>query len=59
MSETPKINCPACGIPMNHHSDKLVYSGSSNGNSGSALEGGEIIEFHTCPSCGSSDTRSS
>jgi ribosomal protein S27AE len=41
-AKSPKnpIICPRCGVPMNHHAEKLVY------------ETGRIEEMHSCPSCG-------
>jgi ribosomal protein S27AE len=48
-----KMICPKCGALMNHHCDKLVYTGET-----SATEpGGIIAEFHSCPECGSGATR--
>ena len=37
--KSPMI-CPRCGVPMNHHAEKLKYAT------------GRIEEMHTCPSCG-------
>jgi ribosomal protein S27AE len=39
--------CPACGIVMNHHADKLVYDDAH-----------EVVkEFHSCPNCGRTESR--
>jgi ribosomal protein S27AE len=53
MAATSPMICPRCGIAMNHHSDKLVYTtGSSDPG-----YGGVIVELHTCPECGSGAAR--
>jgi predicted RNA-binding Zn-ribbon protein involved in translation (DUF1610 family) len=53
-----KMNCPKCGAAMNHHCDKLVYAVPANdGKDALLLDGGALLEFHFCPSCGSSGTR--
>lgn len=50
--------CPRCGVKMNHHSDKLVYSSDAKdiGRFDPNL-GGLIEEFHTCPKCGGGGSR--
>lgn len=45
--------CPVCGIEMNHHADKLVYSASEQ----NAELGGVVEEFHSCPNCGRTESR--
>jgi hypothetical protein len=45
--------CPACGIPMNHHADKLEYTESGATDTGL---GGIVKEVHTCPGCGNVET---
>jgi ribosomal protein S27AE len=45
--------CPVCGIEMNHHADKLVYSDESH----NAQLGGAVEEFHSCPNCGRTESR--
>lgn len=45
--------CPQCQVEMNHHCDKLVYGSNEE------TEGGQIQEFHTCPSCGECGSRES
>jgi ribosomal protein S27AE len=57
MAEQAKLKCPACGTPMNHHSDKLVYSPNAAIAPGNAADYGSLVEFHTCPACGSSETK--
>jgi hypothetical protein len=49
MAREPMI-CPVCHIPMNHHADKLVYSEQN--------DFGNIEEFHACPNCGGTESRS-
>jgi ribosomal protein S27AE len=50
--------CPLCGVEMNHHCDKLVYTtdpqdaGQTDPN-----RGGFIEECHTCPKCGGGGSR--
>jgi hypothetical protein len=43
-----KMICTECGLEMNHHADKLVYSDGAT----DAMLGGAIEEFHACPGCG-------
>ena len=46
--------CPACGVTMNHHADKLEYTESGAADSGLS---GILKEVHTCPRCGNIETR--
>jgi ribosomal protein S27AE len=50
--------CPGCGVEMNHHGDKLVYTTDPQdaGQADSGL-GGIIEEFHACPKCGGGASR--
>ncbi|HVO94378.1 MAG TPA: hypothetical protein VMT22_16130 [Terriglobales bacterium] len=53
-----KMICPKCGDEMNHHADKLIYTGADD----EALKidpslGGAITEAHHCPGCGAVATR--
>ena len=50
--------CRPCGIPMNHHAEKLVdpTSAAEAKRMDPAL-GGLILETHCCPGCGSAATR--
>jgi ribosomal protein S27AE len=58
MANNSKMICPHCGVEMNHHCDKLVYTTESQGPAQADLSlGGVIEEFHTCPKCGSSAVR--
>jgi predicted RNA-binding Zn-ribbon protein involved in translation (DUF1610 family) len=43
-----KMICEKCGAAMNHHCDKLVYTGDWP----ETELGGTIVEFHACPNCG-------
>jgi len=55
MAANSPMICPQCGIAMNHHSDKLVYTtGSSDPAYG---EAGAIVEVHACPECGGGAAR--
>ncbi len=53
---TTKMICAECGMEMNHHADKLVYSDSPDemARMDPAL-GGLIEETHTCPGCGKAE----
>lgn len=46
------MTCPACGIAMNHHADKLDYTESDAGS----RWGGVVKEIYTCPRCGNVET---
>jgi ribosomal protein S27AE len=53
-----KMICPDCGVEMNHHCDKLVYTtGSHDGGQIDPELGGLIEEFHACPKCGGGGSR--
>ena len=54
MSEPTKMKCPNCGEAMNHHADKVDYSGDAAGDSDF---GGVFKEVHCCPSCGRTAVR--
>jgi predicted RNA-binding Zn-ribbon protein involved in translation (DUF1610 family) len=56
---TSKMICPKCGNEMNHHADKLVYSGDAPPAPSFDLAlGGSIEETHNCPACGAVASRS-
>jgi ribosomal protein S27AE len=46
--------CPKCGVGMNFHAEKLVYSESALDMD--AALGGHVEEMHTCPRCGSTES---
>jgi predicted RNA-binding Zn-ribbon protein involved in translation (DUF1610 family) len=50
--------CPACGVEMNPHAEKLVdpVNAQEAARMDPAL-GGLIEEIHTCPECGHADSR--
>jgi len=48
-----KMICPSCGVEMNHHCDKLVYTTDTK----DAGPTGFIAEFHSCPKCGGGASR--
>jgi ribosomal protein S27AE len=50
-----KMICPKCGVEMNFHAEKLVYSGSAS--DAEAALGDEMEEMHTCPRCGRTESR--
>jgi len=47
--ETTPMRCANCGSDMNHHADKVI--------SRDPLDEESILEIHTCPKCGQTDTR--
>jgi ribosomal protein S27AE len=51
MPERPMI-CPWCGATMNHHGEKLVYTGETRGPGVDPVLGGVMEEMHACPNCG-------
>jgi ribosomal protein S27AE len=51
MPSPNKMICPNCGFEMNHHANKIDYSASEEGNI--------LLEVHTCPNCGQSQSRES
>ena len=53
-----KMICPKCGDTMNHHADKVIYSGETDPRAGIDPElGGLIEETHNCPGCGAIASR--
>lgn len=59
MAEREKMICPVCGVEMNHHADKIEYTAEPDDPEAFDTElGGIVEEFHTCPSCGRTLTRS-
>lgn len=53
MSDKEKMICPTCGVEMNCHTEKLVYSGGRvEQQVFDPINGGVIEEFYTCPECG-------
>ena len=58
MAEANPMICPDCGVPMNHHADKVRKE--TRPDDASAFDsglGGVIEEFHTCPQCGKTESR--
>lgn len=50
--------CPACGVEMNLHAEKVDYTDAAPDAEGFDPDlGGAIEEFHTCPDCGRTHTR--
>ena len=53
-----KMICQRCGVEMNHHCDKLVYTTDPEEAGGRDPSlGGFIEEIHTCPECGAAASR--
>jgi predicted RNA-binding Zn-ribbon protein involved in translation (DUF1610 family) len=53
-----KMNCPDCGVEMNHHADKIDYSAALEDDAAvDPTFGGIVEEAHTCPECGKTHTR--
>ena len=53
-----KMICPLCGVEMNHHSDKLVYT--TDPQDARQIDpniGGLVEEYYTCPKCGGGASR--
>ncbi|HEX8501162.1 MAG TPA: hypothetical protein VF659_11285 [Pyrinomonadaceae bacterium] len=58
MTEGSKMVCPACGVEMNLHAEKVDYTDAAPDAEGFDPDlGGAIEEFHTCPDCGRTHTR--
>jgi hypothetical protein len=58
MAEANPMICPDCGVPMNHHADKVRKE--TRPDDPLAFDsglGGVIEEFHTCPQCGKTQSR--
>ena len=56
MATRPMI-CPECGATMNHHSEKLVYTGETHGPGVDPVLEAVLLEMHACPRCGYVDSR--
>lgn len=53
-----KMACPACGVLMNHHADKMDYGASLDDLGGLDRDfGGVLQEIHYCPKCGETAVR--
>jgi len=52
-----KMICQDCGVGMNHHADKVDYAAADAGADFDAEVGGVVLEAHTCPACGKTETR--
>lgn len=58
MKERDKLVCPACGVEMNLHAEKLAYTDADAEADGFDPDlGGVLEEFHTCPECGQTHAR--
>ena len=53
MPKTDKIPCPMCGMPMNHHADKLDHGAAAGEHHAVDPDlGGVVQETHSCSNCG-------
>jgi predicted RNA-binding Zn-ribbon protein involved in translation (DUF1610 family) len=43
-----RMVCPDCGVAMNCHAEKFMYSDSASD--------GQIEEIHSCPDCGRTES---
>ena len=58
MLEQQRIRCPGCGAEMNRHAEKVDYSWTlEEPAAADAAFDGVLVEFHTCPRCGSIEER--
>ena len=58
MAQKSKLQCPECGVDLNHHAEKLDYTAALE--EPAAIDpdlGGIVEEAHTCPECGKTHTR--
>jgi ribosomal protein S27AE len=56
--QATQMICPRCGVPMNHHGEKLVEP--RNAEEASRMKpslDGLIEEIHACPKCGGVGSR--
>jgi len=50
--------CPACGVEMNYHADKIDYTAAlTHPDKMDPDLGGMLEEVHTCPKCGGTEVR--
>jgi len=58
MSPYGPLICADCGIPMNHHADKLNLTAAQDDPGAIDADlGGVVEEAHTCPGCGRAEAR--
>ena len=58
MPEKKKMICPNCGIPMNHHAEKIDYAAAMAEPEAMDPDfGGVVEEVHTCGGCSETATR--
>jgi ribosomal protein S27AE len=58
MPDTNPMICPDCGVPMNHHADKLDYNAALDDPAAADPDlGGLVEQVHTCPACGQTHMR--
>lgn len=58
MNEGSIVVCPACGVEMNLHAEKVDYSDAAAEDEGFDPDlGGVVEEFRACPRCGRTHTR--
>ncbi|MGH7799772.1 MAG: hypothetical protein ACREOW_03965 [Thermodesulfobacteriota bacterium] len=57
-SKQRKMICPACGVEMNYHADKIDYTAAlTHPDKMDPDLGGILEEVHTCPKCGGTEVR--
>lgn len=53
-----KMQCPNCGVDMNHHADKLVEAtGAAEASAIDKVLGGFVEQVYSCPDCGHAESR--
>ncbi len=58
MAEKNPMLCPMCGVPMNHHADKVDYNAALDDAAAvDPVLGGGVEQAHTCPECGQTFVR--
>lgn len=53
-----RMRCPACGVEMNPHAEKLVAPRTATeAAQADPAMGGVVEEVHQCPACGRVESR--
>jgi len=48
-----QMRCPKCGVPMNHHAEKIDYAAAlADPAAADPMMGGVLEEIYSCPGCG-------
>jgi predicted RNA-binding Zn-ribbon protein involved in translation (DUF1610 family) len=56
MTQEPKLDCPDCGVEMNHQAMTLDY-GIDDPEIVESIFGGVLKEAHCCPECGRTELK--